>query len=92
MHERERGATVSIEMEDVSATVRGWLREHVTGDRAIRDDEALIEGGLLTSLQTVELVLFLDEHFGIEVDDDEFVEDNFQTVEAIARLVQSKRG
>lgn len=83
---------MAIEMQDVAATVRGWLREHVTGDRELRDDEPLISSGLLTSLQTVELVLFLDEQFAIEISDEEFVEDNFQSVDAISRLVLSKRG
>ena len=80
------------ELEDVAGTIRGWLREHVTGDRAVTDDEELISTGLLTSLQTVELVLFLDQRFGIDITDDEFVEENFNTVDAIARLVTSKRG
>jgi acyl carrier protein len=83
---------VTLEMQDVGATVRDWLRQHVTADREIGDDEPLIASGLLTSLQTVELVLFLDEHFGIEITDDEFVEENFSSVAAIARLVTSKRG
>jgi acyl carrier protein len=83
---------VAIEMQDVASTVRGWLREHVTGDREVSGDEPLISSGLLTSLQTVELVLFLDEHFGIEITDEEFVEENFQTVDAISRLVLSKQG
>lgn len=82
---------MAIEMQDVAATVRGWLREHVTGDREVAGDEPLISSGLLTSLQTVELVLFLDEHFGIEISDEEFVEENFQTVGAISRLVLSKQ-
>ena len=79
-------------MEDAAAAVRTWLRQHVTGDVEIKDDDQLIESGLLTSLQTVELVLFLDEHFGIEVTDDEFIEENFASVDAIAQLVASKRG
>lgn len=79
-------------MEDAAAAVRTWLRQHVTGDVEIKDDDQLIESGLLTSLQTVELVLFLDEHFGIEVTDDEFIEENFASVNAIAQLVASKRG
>lgn len=83
---------MTIEISDVAATVRAWLREHVTGDREIGDDEPLISSGLLTSLQTVELVLFLGEQFGIEISDEEFVEDNFQSVNAMARLVMSKRG
>lgn len=83
---------MAIEMQDVGPTVRVWLREHVTGQRELADDEPLITSGLLTSLQTVELVLFLDERFGIEISDEEFVEENFQSVEAITRLVLSKRG
>ena len=83
---------MAIETQDVAATVKGWLREHVTGQRELADDEPLIASGLLTSLQTVELVLFLDEHFGIEISDEEFVEENFQSVEAITRLVLSKHG
>jgi len=80
------------ELQDVAEAIRGWLREHVTGDRAVTDDEELISTGLLTSLQTVELVLFLDQRFGIDITDDEFVEENFNTVDAIARLVTRKRG
>ena len=80
------------ELQDVAETIRGWLREHVTGDRDVANDEELISSGLLTSLQTVELVLFLDQHFGIDITDDEFVEENFNTVDAVARLVASKRG
>jgi methoxymalonate biosynthesis acyl carrier protein len=83
---------LAIELQGVAGTVRGWLREHVSGDREVRNDEELISTGLLTSLQTVELVLFLDEHFGIDISDDEFVEENFNTVEAISHLVMSKRG
>ena len=80
------------ELEDVAGTIRGWLREHVSGDREVANDEELISGGLLTSLQTVELVLFLDQNYGIDITDDEFVEENFNTVEAISHLVMSKRG
>jgi len=83
---------LAIELQDVAGTVRGWLRENVIGDRQVTNDEGLISTGLLTSLQTVELVLFLDEHFGIDITDDEFVEENFNTVEAISHLVMSKRG
>ena len=83
---------MAIELQDVAGTVRGWLREHAIGDREVTNDEELISTGLLTSLQTVELVLFLDEHFGIDITDDEFVEENFNTVGAISHLVMSKRG
>ena len=83
---------MAIETHDVAPVVRGWLREHVTGSREVADDEQLIDEGVLTSLQTVELVLYLESQFGIDVPEDDFVEENFQSVDAIARYVVSKRG
>ena len=53
-------------------------------------DEPLIENGVMTSLQTVELVTFLEDEFGITVEDEEFDEENFGSVDAIAALVEGK--
>src|SRR3712207_8903554 len=38
---------------DARAAIRGWLQENVTGGRDVPNDEPLIEGGVMTSLQTV---------------------------------------
>ncbi len=73
-----------------AAEIQGWLRDNVTGGREVPPDEPLIENGVLTSLQTVELVTFLEERFDIVVEDEEFDEENFGSVEAIASLVASK--
>ena len=72
------------------AAIRGWLQENVTGGRDVANDELLIENGVMTSLQTVELVTFLEDEFGITVEDDEFDEENFGSVDAIAALVEGK--
>jgi len=75
---------------DVAPEIREWLKQNVTGGREVADDELLIENGVLTSLQTVELVMFLEERFGIVVEDEEFDEENFGSIEAISELVASK--
>jgi methoxymalonate biosynthesis acyl carrier protein len=75
---------------DARAAIRGWLQENVTGGRDVANDELLIEKGVMTSLQTVELVTFLEDEFGITVEDDEFDEENFGSVDAIAALVEGK--
>jgi methoxymalonate biosynthesis acyl carrier protein len=75
---------------DVAPEIREWLKQNVTGGREIADDEPLIENGVLTSLQTVELVMFLEERFGIVIEDEEFDEENFGSIEAISELVASK--
>jgi methoxymalonate biosynthesis acyl carrier protein len=81
---------MAISTDSVAAEIHGWLRENVTGGREVSPDEPLIENGVLTSLQTVELVTFLEERFDIIVEDEEFDEENFGTVEAIAGLVAGK--
>ena len=81
---------MAVSTENAAAEIQGWLRENVTGGREVSPDEALIENGVLTSLQTVELVTFLEERFVIIVEDEEFDEENFGSVEAIASLVASK--
>ena len=75
---------------DARTAIRGWLQENVTGGREVANDEPLIDNGVMTSLQTVELVVFLEDAFGIIVEDEEFDEENFGSVEAIATLVESK--
>ena len=81
---------MTVRSDTAAAEVKGWLQENVTGDREIPDDEPLIENGVLTSLQTVELVMFMEEKFGITVEDDELDEENFGSVSNIAALVESK--
>jgi acyl carrier protein len=81
---------MAVSTENAAADIQGWLRDNVTGGREVSPDEPLIENGVLTSLQTVELVTFLEERFDIIVEDEEFDEENFGSVEAIASLVASK--
>jgi methoxymalonate biosynthesis acyl carrier protein len=73
----------------VAATIRDWLQENV-GSAAISDDYPLIENGVLTSLHAVEMVLFLENRFGVTIDDEEVVETNFGSIRAIAELVAGK--
>ncbi len=81
---------MAVGTEQVVPEVRGWLRDNVTGGRDVPEDEPIIENGVLTSLQTVELVMFLEDRFGIMVEDEELDEENFGSVNAIAGLVAGK--
>ena len=81
---------MAVGTEQVVPEIRGWLRDNVTGGRDIPEDEPIIENGVLTSLQTVELVMFLEDRFGIMVEDEELNEENFGSVNAIAGLVAGK--
>lgn len=81
---------MAVSTDNVVAEIRGWLQENVTGSREVSEDEQLIERGVLTSLQTVELVMFMEDRFDIVVEDDELNEETFASVRTIADLVTSK--
>ncbi len=74
----------------IASVVQRWLAERVTGGGVIDPQHGLLENGVLTSMQTVELVLFLEERFGISVSEEEFVEENFASIDRIAQFVGEK--
>jgi acyl carrier protein len=55
------------------------------------ENDRLISGGVLDSLALVELVSFLEGRFGISIDEDDLVPEHFETMAAIAALVEAKR-
>ena len=52
-------------------------------------DTSLADGAI-DSLGILEIVNFLDESFGIETTDEDFDEENFESVQSLARLVRKK--
>jgi len=60
-------------------------------DVRLSDEEHLLARGIIDSLGVVELVQFLQDEFGIAVGDDDVVEQNFASLQAIAGFVVSKR-
>lgn len=51
----------------------------------------LMSGGILDSLATLKLITFLEQEFNVQIAAHEADKENFDTLEAICRLVDSKR-
>ena len=58
--------------------------------RKFTDDDSFLEGGLIDSTGVLELVLFVEETFGIKVEDEELIPDNFDSVNKIVEFARSK--
>jgi acyl carrier protein len=54
------------------------------------DSASFLDNGIVDSTGVVELVLFVEESFGIEVEDDEIVPDNFDSVNSLSAYIQRK--
>jgi acyl carrier protein len=60
--------------------------------RAIGPDEALITSGLVDSFHLVDLALFVEDSFGVRIDDAELNSDTFDTLAQLSALIESRRG
>jgi acyl carrier protein len=81
--------------EEVIRTVKEYiLKTFLPGEdpKALTESTQLITGGVLDSLATLELVSFLEQQYGIELQAHEVDAANLGTLTAIASLVQSKVG
>lgn len=81
--------------DSITSTVSAFLIDNFRfGDTsvAIVPDESLIEAGVIDSTGVLELVAFLEERFGIAVDDADIVPENLDSLAAIARYVEQKGG
>lgn len=79
-------------------TLRAELKEFILGNYLLSrdtsllgDSESLIERGIIDSTGALELVLHLEEQYGIKVQDEELHPDNLDSVEKIAAFVERKR-
>ena len=76
-------------MTDVKRKVNEYLST-ILRNRSFKDDDNIFETGAINSLFAMQLVLFLEKEFEIEVNNEELSIDNFLTVEKIAEYVELK--
>lgn len=60
--------------------------------RAITFNEALISGGLIDSFSLVDLALYVEDTFGVHIDDTELNAETFDTLEQLVSLIEQRRG
>ncbi len=60
------------------------------GKKSLRPDEDLLEQGILDSIGIMKLIVFIEENFGIQVEDEEIIPENFQSLNSIAAFIERK--
>ena len=72
--------------------IRDFFIELRDPNTKVGDDESLLASGLLDSLAMVQLLAFIESQFHVTVDDDDLAPENFETINAIVKFVNSKSG
>ncbi|MGH9275046.1 MAG: acyl carrier protein [Acidimicrobiales bacterium] len=80
-------------MTDVDVQVRGILEREFLADRPglqLAADENLIDADIIDSLGIMMLVGFIEKDFGIAIEPEEILLENFETIAAIEGLIRAK--
>jgi len=79
---------------DTISIIQDFIHDKVMlgGNRqAIEPDKDLITSGMLDSLAIMQLILYVEERFGVAVADTELVPNNFRTMNLIKEFIERKQ-
>ena len=74
--------------------VREYIQKHLTvydDDYSLSNDDPIFELGFVDSVFAVQLVCYLEEHFGVKVQDTDLNIDNFRSVNRIVEFTSMKQ-
>jgi acyl carrier protein len=84
---------LSPEKIDIEAVVADYLRQRfpALSGQSLDDATPLLAGGAVDSLGILDLTAFLTERLGIDICDEDFEPDNFETFGQLVAFAQRKR-
>lgn len=60
-------------------------------NRRISPDEALISSGMIDSFSLMDLALFVEDNYGVRIEDTELNADVFDNLNQLSALIESRR-
>ena len=72
--------------------IRSFILDHfpLARQKSLTDDDSLLHDGVIDSMGTLDVVMFLEETFDVVLEDEDLVMDNFATISTLAEFVESK--
>jgi acyl carrier protein len=80
-------------MDRITDEVRTFIVDNFMfgqGEETLQTEDSLMEKGVIDSTGVLELVGFLERNYGLQVEDEELIPDNLDSIANIARYVERK--
>ncbi len=79
--------------EDILAQLNAYITTKILKNpgRALSPDEPLLSSGIIDSFSLVDLAIFIEDTFGVHLDDMELNADAFDSLNQLAGLIRARR-
>ena len=80
-------------MNPIQSEVRNFVAENfLFGEdpESLQNDDSFLETGIIDSTGVLELVAFIEDQYHVEVDDDELVPENLDSINRLIDFIDSK--
>lgn len=74
-------------MNNIKQQIRGFIKRFI-GEYDLKDDEDIFSIGMISSLFAMQLIMFIEQEFSLQVDINDMEISNFNTVNAISKYVE----
>ena len=82
---------VKHETEKIKEKIRKYVSDSAHSDKSNISDQSLIfEDGYFDSMGFITLITFIEDEFGVNVSDEDLVEEKFESIDAITDLIEGK--
>lgn len=80
-------------MSDMTSQLATYIAKEILKQpkRVIQPGEKLISSGLIDSFSLVDLGLYIEDTFGVHIDDTELNAETFDTLDQLAALIESRK-
>ena len=79
---------------ELNTTIRQFIIENFLfeEDENLKEDTSFLEAGIIDSTGILELVSFIEENYGITVEDEELIPENLDSIANVAAYLGKKKG
>ncbi len=81
-------------MQNVEEMIRKYIADNILFSKdgyPYADDASFLENGIIDSMNVLELVVFVEDHFSITVNDEDVVPENFDSLQSMSTYVRQKQ-
>ena len=78
---------------DIKLLIKEFIEKNLVDTQEhsnLTETDPLLTSGIIDSVRIVKLLTFLNDQFAVNIEDDEIIPDNFETIASISNLVETK--